>query len=819
MGPTYVCVYAVMDERLQDEGTLARGGEAETSCSRGKTDLLLRFFNSSFFNEWIAVTYLWRTQSEGVEDYLCNRLYTLPEDGLEKYLNQLCTIVARKGSERTQQVLVDLCGCSMRIACKVHWLLLAIGEDRPNSTFIQELQHKCDQAAINGKWHLPFRECTEAKMRKEIKEAQDKVKGKKKKEEKRRILEIRRSVGQSLCISCGASSGDEEEGETLVTTPTKPKSPRTQPPSLSTFGSMSPQSTFQKLRMKIGRHSQHSVRLEEPLSPKMRRNMFNASLDLVKALCEASAGLARIYTMGERKQVLVRTLKAIDQELDASPPVIFPMSKGGHHDRVVHIPAEEATLLNSRDKAPFLLFLEVIKEDCVPQKAGKADSVLEDHREATSNGLQVRNGGAVCSDGNGEHLPDLSTSFYKAVNDVKQVSRLVHVTLIVELPRRGSMLNMALLNGTSATEQANVRVSMKPIEPSLNISKPADYVKQRVPSFDALRFMAESQNLQLPPSAEFDSPAAFEEAEQCSVESGDSEDLAKKAREVYGELFEEKKARIQKQSPHGSETNWDLYQVIVKSGDDCRQELLAVQLVQQFDSIFKETGLPLWVRPYEVLVTSSHTALIETVPDAISIHSLKSKWQGELKSYFVAKYGVGTQSLQDAQRRFVESMAGYSLVSYLLQVKDRHNGNILLDKDGHVIHVDFGFMLSNSPGGVNFETAPFKLTREFLEVMDSDAEGKGSDLFDYYKVLLIQGFLACRKHSDRIVLLVEMMQHSGSPCFKSGTRAIQNLSRRLHMSLTEEQCIELVLGLISDSMDAWRTRQYDYYQRVLNGIQ
>lgn len=32
------------------------------------------------------------------------------------------------------------------------------------------------------------------------------------------------------------------------------------------------------------------------------------------------------------------------------------------------------------------------------------------------------------------------------------------------------------------------------------------------------------------------------------------------------------------------------------------------------------------------------------------------------------------------------------------------------------------------------------------------------------------------------------------------------------------QCFELVLDLISESVDAWRTRQYDYYQRVLNGI-
>ena len=53
------------------------------------------------------------------------------------------------------------------------------------------------------------------------------------------------------------------------------------------------------------------------------------------------------------------------------------------------------------------------------------------------------------------------------------------------------------------------------------------------------------------------------------------------------------------------------------------------------------------------------------------------------------------------------------------QIKDRHNGNVLLSlNSGRLLHIDFGFILEISPGGdLAFERAPFKLTAEMANLL------------------------------------------------------------------------------------------------------
>jgi len=71
-----------------------------------------------------------------------------------------------------------------------------------------------------------------------------------------------------------------------------------------------------------------------------------------------------------------------------------------------------------------------------------------------------------------------------------------------------------------------------------------------------------------------------------------------------------------------------------------------------------------------------------------------------------------------------------------MQIKDRHNGNILLHKEGYILHIDFGFFFSNAPGkGLAFEqNVPFKLLSEYIEILG----GVDSKLFNEFRRLFFK---------------------------------------------------------------------------------
>ncbi|KAA1471153.1 kinase-like protein [Dentipellis sp. KUC8613] len=297
---------------------------------------------------------------------------------------------------------------------------------------------------------------------------------------------------------------------------------------------------------------------------------------------------------------------------------------------------------------------------------------------------------------------------------------------------------------------------------------------------------------------------------------------------VFSESWAAKKSRVRQGSPYGHLASWDCLSVIVKTGDDLRQEQLAVQLIQEFKRIFQEENCQCWVRYFRILITGGSSGLVETITDAVSIHSIKKAEYARrlaegrlghvsLMDHFKNTYGSPSSArFARAQRNFAKSLAGYSIVTYLLQIKDRHNGNILLDREGHLIHIDFGFMLSNSPGNIGFEASPFKLPLEYVEVLG----GVNGEPLREFRRLFREGFEAARKHCDRIITMVELMQKDSTlPCFAAfGEQTAVQLRERFQQALTHSLVAEHVDKLIDTSLGSHWTRLYDSYQYYSQSI-
>ena len=287
---------------------------------------------------------------------------------------------------------------------------------------------------------------------------------------------------------------------------------------------------------------------------------------------------------------------------------------------------------------------------------------------------------------------------------------------------------------------------------------------------------------------------------------------------IFKERWKQKEARIRQRSQIGHLPGWRLVPVIVKSNDDLRQEQFASQLLHQIAQVLRHAEVPVWLRPYDIIATTFDGGLIEAIPDTVSLDALRRNDPNytTLPDFFERFWGRGEgggEGLGKARQCFLESLAAYSIVCFLLQVKDRHNGNILLDAEGHIIHIDFGFLLASSPGNVNFERAPFKLTAEMVDVLG----GPRSVLFKRFRELCVKAYLELRRQRHKIILLVEMVVSGNEnlPCFGGRPEAtVEALRQRFQPELNDRACSDFVNGLIDDSVGSWSTRWYDVYQRA-----
>jgi len=651
----------------------------------------------------------------------------------------------------------------------------------------------------------------------------------------------------------------------------------------------------------------------------LRSHYFRSETQFLTALEGISNRLvilpkpARLSALRAELALIAHDLPAeVDIPLICPPTLVDGVPRKSKHHRIVRLNPAEATSLNSAERVPYLLMVEVLREDfdfdpdneknerllvkLTTEKKNQRrlfditgaarhsietvtmspplpiDSVFEpalgdlaspDLRQENDEFFRSRLHQSAMSDFDGHHplrsssggtvSSLLSTSRTPGFSISRSTSPVPWGSTGVSTPKQGSqdqpdfsalathmrmaaqMLAQLDMSGSKRPKyeveaiKSKIIASMQSLEEQNFTNEEASEGALRTATFD--RIMASTSDPDAETLDDEDLPLPEEgmnpEAGVARMENdqktggvrrkGDRDDPSAA---TIGEEWSGKKERIRKTSPYGWMQNWDLLSVIVKTGSDLRQEMFACQLIRICSNVWEDAKVPVWVKHMRILVTGESSGLIETITNGLSVHSLKRsltlasiaagtnprKRFATLKDHFLKTFGEETSgAYKAAVDAFMRSLAAYSIISYILQIKDRHNGNILIDNAGHLIHIDFGFMLSNSPGSVGFEAAPFKLTQDYVDVLG----GVGSPAWGEYVQLCKQAFQGLRKSPDSIIPVIELMgKESKMDCFQSGAaNTTESLRQRLQLRLSEKDAEAFVeTDLIAKSIGSYYTR-------------
>ena len=167
-----------------------------------------------------------------------------------------------------------------------------------------------------------------------------------------------------------------------------------------------------------------------------------------------------------------------------------------------------------------------------------------------------------------------------------------------------------------------------------------------------------------------------------------------------------------------------------------------------------------------------------------------------------AEFGIQ----EEVMDTYIKSCAGYCVATYLLGIGDRHLDNIMIRADGHLFHIDFGFILGKDPKPM---PAPMRLTAEMIDGMG----GPNHANYSLFKSYCCQAYNILRRHATLTTTLVALMRDAGINDLDS-MATVGKMHDKYRVDIDDEAADAVLLSIIDDSVG----RLFPQFLEVLHKI-
>lgn len=362
----------------------------------------------------------------------------------------------------------------------------------------------------------------------------------------------------------------------------------------------------------------------------------------------------------------------------------YPLSLGSDPvHRMLSFAPEHCRILPSKDNVPFVVLVEVLNmnftgNDELLYRPSAGYATLKDGNIMNITKLNnLRNIVESSNTASNVVVTDVEVPAKDALSDVKAILS------------KGSWSDDVVLHGTTlSNSKRQLAINASEVAtPSVNSMAKFEHNGNQRHSHTTLNAAAVSANIVQNMRSTVneglsitDNPAAWHfiqnnlVKEPLNAQSPPPRPTASLKHFNIGPAWFTRKEKMRQMSKFGHLPNWDAKAFIVKSGgatEEIRQEILAMQLLSTCQQIFLQSGLDIFLRPYHIMATEMHSGIIEFLQDSYSIDFIKKSASelSSLKDFYEYQFGPPhSQEYSQAVRNFATSLAGYSLITYLMQV-------------------------------------------------------------------------------------------------------------------------------------------------------